>query len=758
MKKTCLFLLLICVTALVRAQSSDLEELSVPTLKRKLADSKNDTNRVQLQLALGRAMIDKAEIGKARLDSSFTLADQAAQLSRSLNYKYGIINSMILTALCWNKQGNYDKGTATAQQVLDFSRKVNNTFGMAESYIVMGHRCDVSTMDGLIKRRAFNNKAIALFRKDRNLLRLASLLKDDAELLLLADRKTEAVKLLFEALDIGKSIGYKRLHSTYWLIGRTSNEMGAFPNALKYNLLAIKTAKEQKDTTLQLCSIYHTMAVTYSSMNDYSQAIPYSLLALKIAKSYNTKDYISTVSRVLATAYTHTNKLHKAMTLLNELEKNSENERDKLAVMNNIVVNLTYARHFKAADQYAVKVRKSLSGISANNYELFRGAYAALAQYYLKTGNYQDAAAFNERYAEIVYKINNALEIRITEQRSYELDSIRGNFKSALSHHLIAQRIKDSIDNITKAYQVSVLQIENETEKKNDHIDTLTKMALAKDVQIKRNQFIQRSIIAVSLLMLIISILIFSRYRLKQKTNRQLQISQRKLDQKNIFLEEMNTSQEKLLKEKEWLVKEVHHRVKNNLQMVTSLLYSQSVYLEDAAAVLAIKDSLRRMQAMSLIHQKLYQDENTSTISMPEYISELVRYLHESFDTDKRIIFRQTVEAIELDVSQAIPLGLIFTESIVNAIKYAFLNGKQGIVSIYLQHDGPDHLLLKIADNGIGLPPGFDTKDSNSLGLDLMQGLAKQLNGSFDITNDNGVHITVRFAILTDYEKKYTDS
>lgn len=253
--------------------------------------------------------------------------------------------------------------------------------------------------------------------------------------------------------------------------------------------------------------------------------------------------------------------------------------------------------------------------------------------------------------------------------------------------------------------------------------------------------------IAAGALVLIIIILLLQLYRVRLNNKRSLQARQRELDQKNIFIETLNSSQDKLVKEKEWLLKEVQHRVKNSLQVVISLLYSQSLYLEDGAAIQAIKDSLRRMQAMSLIHQKLYQDNNTSTISMPEYIDDLVAYLHESFDVDNHIVFERAVEPIELDVSQVLPLGLIFTEGIVNAIKYAFLKGQQGIVRLYLGYDGPEHLLLKISDNGIGLPAGMDAMEHNSLGLDLIQGLSKQLKGSFRIENNNGVKITVRFAV-----------
>ncbi|MDT3402018.1 sensor histidine kinase [Mucilaginibacter terrae] len=253
--------------------------------------------------------------------------------------------------------------------------------------------------------------------------------------------------------------------------------------------------------------------------------------------------------------------------------------------------------------------------------------------------------------------------------------------------------------------------------------------------------------IAGGALLLIIIVLLLQLYRTRRNYKRLLQAGQRELDQKNVFIETLNSDHDKLLKEKEWLIKEVQHRVKNSLQVVTSLLYSQSLYLEDGAAIQAIKDSLRRMQAISLMHQKLYQDNNTSTILMPEYIDELVAYLHESFDADDHIVFECAIEPIELDVSQVLPLGLIFTEGIVNAIKYAFLKGQQGIVRLYLQHDGPGHLMLKISDNGIGIPAGLNTMEHNSLGLDLIKGLSKQLKGNFRIENNNGVHITVRFAV-----------
>jgi len=308
--------------------------------------------------------------------------------------------------------------------------------------------------------------------------------------------------------------------------------------------------------------------------------------------------------------------------------------------------------------------------------------------------------------------------------------------------------LNDSIFNETKNWQIEELQVQFETEKKEKDIKLLNNQNQLQAVSVEQANKSKNITLAFVALLLIIVGLLFNRYLIKQKSNRKLEANQKELDQKNLFLETLNTEQDKLLKEKEWLIKEVHHRVKNNLQMVTGLLYSQSIYLEDDTARRAVNDSLRRMQAISLIHQKLYQNENSSTIDMPAYINDLVRYLHESFDTNNQITFKQTIEPLALDVSQAIPVGLIITEGIVNAIKYAFPNEQKGVVSLQLQYDGIDQLLLKISDNGIGLPAGLDAMEHRSLGLDLMQGLTRQLKGSFQIESNNGVHITIRFQSL----------
>src|SRR5260221_11510097 len=148
------------------------------------------------------------------------------------------------------------------------------------------------------------------------------------------------------------------------------------------------------------------------------------------------------------------------------------------------------------------------------------------------------------------------------------------------------------------------------------------------------------------------------------------------------------------------------------------------------------------MQAIALIHQKLYQPDYGPKINMFSYIQDLVSYLESSFTVAKGIYFQLDIDEISLDVSQAVPLGLILNEAITNAVKYAFPGGRRGTVIVTLRRQGSRNILLKITDNGVGLPGNFDFSRNNSLGMQLIRLFAEQLEGELLFRGMNGVEIT----------------
>jgi two-component sensor histidine kinase len=199
------------------------------------------------------------------------------------------------------------------------------------------------------------------------------------------------------------------------------------------------------------------------------------------------------------------------------------------------------------------------------------------------------------------------------------------------------------------------------------------------------------------------------------------------------------------LKEKEVLLREIHHRVKNNLQIVSSLLNLQSQYIKDKLCADMLKESQNRIRSMALIHEKLYQSEDLASIKADEYIGSLVHGLHRSYVTrTDRITLTIDVEDIPLRVDTAIPCGLIINELVSNSFKHAFPRGK-GEIKVLLHSLNGDIELL-VADNGIGLPEDIDFRTTETLGLRLVAMLAEdQLNGEIELNRMEGTAFHIRF-------------
>lgn len=199
----------------------------------------------------------------------------------------------------------------------------------------------------------------------------------------------------------------------------------------------------------------------------------------------------------------------------------------------------------------------------------------------------------------------------------------------------------------------------------------------------------------------------------------------------------------KTLSERETLLKEIHHRVKNNLQVISSLLSMQSYHIKDDHALAAIQESRNRVKSMSLIHQSLYQDRDLLSIDSSEYIINLAKGLFDSYNIDQeRISLNTVIDPVQLDVDIMIPLGLILNELISNALKYAFTDGRKGELKVSLfQHTS--QLTLEVSDNGVGLPEDFNARQPLSLGHTLVQDFCKKLKAELKINGMNGTKVMI---------------
>ena len=363
-------------------------------------------------------------------------------------------------------------------------------------------------------------------------------------------------------------------------------------------------------------------------------------------------------------------------------------------------------------------------------------AYNHIALFYFEQKKYTLSRQFSEKALALSYSAKTKSARGDIYRILFRLDSVDGNYIGAIRNLQLYKSLSDSLVNATQILKYDELLVQYQAEKKDKDIKLLKQNSEIQAVKLRQSGFIRdMTFVGIALLLIIVGLLYYQ-YRSKQKSNVQLQNQQQLVVEKNETLEQ-------LVVEKEWLLKEIHHRVKNNLHTIVSLLESQSAYLGNDALA-AVKDSQHRVFAMSLIHQKLYLTDNVTTINIANYVKELVGYLKDSFDTRSDICFNVHVAPLDLDVAIAIPIGLILNEAITNAIKYAFKNHEQGSVTISMISIDAKHILT-IADNGVGLPGNFNETKTNSLGIKLMKGLCKEIDGSFNIMSNEGTIISIIF-------------
>lgn len=264
------------------------------------------------------------------------------------------------------------------------------------------------------------------------------------------------------------------------------------------------------------------------------------------------------------------------------------------------------------------------------------------------------------------------------------------------------------------------------------------KDALIKEQQENINATQKRilSILALSLGIILITTL-FYLYHSKKK--------RREIEKMNAEISAKNATIKESLSEKEMLLKEIHHRVKNNLQIISGILELQNLNVSDETAKIILKEGQARIQSIALIHKTLYQSENFSKVPFQSYLTELLLAIQASYSNNQSKI-NVTVKAneIELGINTAIPLSLIINEIVTNCFKHAFIGKENGNITIELSKQS-DYFQLIVADDGNGLPADFNINRLHSVGFDLIKGLTKQLEGNFNFESENGTKITIHF-------------
>ena len=428
----------------------------------------------------------------------------------------------------------------------------------------------------------------------------------------------------------------------------------------------------------------------------------------------------------------------KAFSMLLDLKKTNPPQ----TAVDNALLSQSFAYCYNAIGQYQNAEKHFLAMIGVMNaHENEEQRFVAnfdVGQFYITHHLYAKA----EPYIKAALKNNigpGVTRIKDLYLLQFKIDSAGGHLLAAINHYQKYKWLNDSLFNEAKSKQIEELILKYDVDKKEQNLTLLQKENNVQQKGLEQAKLTRNLILTGVLLLLLVMALLYNRYRFKQKVNKKLEASQKEIERQN------NTLQ-RLVTEKEWLLKEIHHRVKNNLHTIVGLLDSQASYLKTEEARMAITESQHRVQAMSIIHQKLFHSENLSDISMSEYIHELVGYLEHSFGTEERVQFEIDIDEITMDLSYALPISLILNEAITNAIKYAFPNNRRGSITIRLKHESGANHLLSVSDSGAGIYKGFDFRNSKSMGMSLMAGLSEDIHGNLFIRNNSGTEVIIAFA------------
>ncbi|MBL4676831.1 MAG: sensor histidine kinase [Mucilaginibacter sp.] len=741
-----LFMLVSGALTRVHGQTS-VAKKSPPTIQEQKGDPQIPSIKKMIELA--NQVTNKPGEEKKDLDTAIGFGQRALALSIAKKDTAMMILSKVALSRSFRESNKAEIGKKFRDEALALSENGKFPAAAAEALINASDYLDVYR-DGerALKIKYYIDIVRLLKRSEPRSKKLADALKYSADLQTFDGEPSPAtMAMLKEAIAIYQYVHHDQIQDVYCVLSSGYSQLEDARQGLKYGLLAVRTAEKFKDSSMTVVNIFNVLAYAYNTLADNQNTIVSLKKALIYADHNKNLDAWLVLSGNLAICYSNIRQFDKARDYIFKALKKCPPENKKSHAM--LTVDLLRinndAKDYRAGrPQYEFLQRimkgKEFVGILEEN------IYPASIHYLIGSQRYPEAEEMVTKFKDYiaVQKVPDTYALSKIENFSFKIDSAKKDYLGAIEHFKRYKSLNDSLNKRNHDKQISVLNVEFESERKDQEIALRGKNIKLLEDQSKlqdkviRGRTLSRNLFIVGAALLALLLIIsYNRYQLKRKANDQLNEQREEINAQNDYLKE-------LLNEREWLLKEIHHRVKNNLQIVISLLNSQSAYLTDPNMLDVLRDSQHRMNSISLIHQKLYQGDDLSGVCMPTYVFELTDFLGASFFDKGRSVFALQIAPVTLDVSQAVPLGLIMNEAVTNAIKYAF-NGEKGQIAISLTDLGTGRLRLEIKDDGPGLPDGFDPAMADSLGMNLMRGLADQLDAQFEIRNAGGVLISVEW-------------
>lgn len=376
--------------------------------------------------------------------------------------------------------------------------------------------------------------------------------------------------------------------------------------------------------------------------------------------------------------------------------------------------------------------RDAYYSLKSDNYESAFNSYNLIISCYIDLEDKKSARAYIDSCQYLLntklYNANLKIKFLPTLAKYYTLVN---DYKNATESYRDYERMNDSLLQIEKEKDIINQGLTfNIEQREQAYAEQANKVKRGEAEEARQKSYRVSLIIGLLILLVIIFFLIANNRRARR---REIQLSL-----KNEQIQDQNKQIEQSLKEKEALIKEIHHRVKNNLQIITSMLNLQIGKIDDEKTESIFFEAKQRINAIALTHQMLYQKTTISNINLAEYIETLVRQIEATMSSSKiEIVTQLTPTEERLTIDGAVPLGLIINELLTNCYKHAFPQGKKGVITVSLI-DNRETFTIKVEDNGVGLPEDFDQVGSKTLGMELVFILVEQLDSKLTIENKNG--------------------
>ncbi len=569
------------------------------------------------------------------------------------------------------------------------------------------------------------------------------------------DRQYTAHERIADAEQASANYGasfeqYKKVYEYNMRKGRKSeaarmlNRMGEakrltddYKTALEYFQQSIKIHTELKDTN-EVGSCLISIGVMYAVKGDFREAERYFNEAIVCFRSVRNYDREHLTMLNMGGMFREFGEFEKSLEFSRKakeyFKKNGNEKRAAIAGYNLGVAYFEMNRLHESRYEYSqcLPVFEKLGDKLRINGTLMRLADIALKQ---------DNTELSLQYAQKALKGTREIGSRSTQLHIYvilsEIFKKKTDYKQALEYRMLYEGLKDSISSESLNEKLAEMEKKYQSETQALKLDDLavkTKLAERDKViaqkKIKEQRSFQLFLLGLTLLIVLIAVLIYNRYDIKRRNN--------------IVLEEKNTIIQKSLNEKELLLNEIHHRVKNNLQFIRSMLNLQSRYVHDAHAASVLLDINNRVQTMALVHQKLYQEDNLKGVEMKSFLNSLIENLLYSFKIDAKSLELKTdfdVQSLDIDIANSI--GLIINELMTNAIKYAIPENGSARVEVSLKQEA-DYMLLRVADSGKGYKDTEHSGDTGQFGIKLIYALAEKLKADIKLFNSNGAVAEIR--------------